>query len=75
MGYDCYVRGGNKRPDVDWKDDASIAEFRAWMDGPDYFRRNLSGGTYLAEALIELDMGFDSFAYGEHMPQWPDADA
>jgi len=64
VGYDCYTRPRAKCDD-----------YRTWREeNPNaYFRRNLSGGSYLAEALIAAGMGFDAEQYVS-VPRFPDAD-
>lgn len=74
MGYDCYIRGENvpKSPKCDWdcQEPFGGEEWAAWM-AKYYFQRNIWGGSRLAEALIEMGMGFDAEQYGQH-PAWPD---
>lgn len=74
MGYDCTIRGGDvperPRPDWDCKDPIGGEEWTAWRRQY-YFRRNIFGGARLAEALVEMGMGFDAYEYGRP-PEWPD---
>lgn len=73
MGYDCYIRGDGvpKRPCPDWdcKEPFGGEEYDAWTRQY-YFRRNIFGGSRLADALIDMGMGFDAYAYGQP-PAWP----
>lgn len=71
MGYDCYVRNPReKRPDVDWSNEASIADYEDWSSR-NYFRRNIWGIGHLRDALIEMGMGFDPSPFGVDHPAWP----
>lgn len=76
MGYDYYVRSEEKppSPQVDWSaanyaTGEGLEEYRAW-ERDWYFRRNIFGGSRLADALLDLGMGFDAHAYGRP-PEWP----
>lgn len=74
MGYDCYIRGENvpksPRPDWECKEPFGGEEYDAWTRRY-YFRRNIWGGMRLAEALVDMGMGFDAYEYGTP-PAWPD---
>jgi hypothetical protein len=73
MGYDCYVRGEevpkSPRPDWDCREPFGGEEYDAWTRRY-YFRRNIFGGSRLAEALIDMGMGFDAYRWGRP-PEWP----
>ena len=74
MGYDCYIRGAREaRPDVNWNDEASIATYREWS-ARNYFRRNMFGGSRLADALEAMGMGFTAETYVSP-PEFPDIKA
>lgn len=77
MGYGCTIRGEDIPPcppaNYECREPFGGPEYDAW-NRQYYFRRNMFGGSRLANALIDMGMGFDALAYGVKWPDWPSAE-
>lgn len=80
MGYDCYVRSP-REPKPEWPESLTSEALETYRIARDeweertygYFRRSLSGGARLADALVAMGMGFDAEDFVP-VPPWPDKD-
>jgi hypothetical protein len=77
MGYDCYIRSTSD-PEPEWPDPFTPEAYEKcrvvrdeWEERTHgYFRRSMSGGSRLADALVEMGMGFDAEVFVP-VPPWP----
>lgn len=78
MGYDCYIRSA-REPKPEWPSPFTEEAYREYAENQrewearthGYFRRSLSGGSRLADALIAMGMGFEAETFLP-VPPWPD---